>query len=165
MPLTIAEIPALGGTLALCPMPGRDGRYRTDLATLRDWQPALVLTLTSRLELAVKGASTLPADLAAAGIDWRHLPVPDFGTPGAHSAALWPDTSDHARTLLTRGGKVLVHCMGGCGRSGMAVLRLLTDAGEDPDTALARLRVARPCAVETKAQFRWAAPHHAHSSW
>lgn len=156
MTLEIAEIPALGGTLALCPMPGRAGDYAGDLETLLAWQPALVLTMTSKLELATKGAGTLPADLAAAGIAWAHLPVPDFGTPKREAAALWPGTSVRARAILAGGNRVLAHCMGGCGRSGMAVLRLLTDAGEDPDAALTRLRAARPCAVETKAQFRWA---------
>ncbi|WP_240335464.1 phosphatase domain-containing putative toxin [Pseudotabrizicola algicola] len=156
MTLEIAEIPALGGTLALCPMPGRQGDYAGDLATLLAWRPALVLTMTSRLELASKGAGSMPADLAAAGVAWRHLPVPDFGTPRADTAALWPQISSEARALLADGGRVLAHCMGGCGRSGMAVLRLLVDGGEDPETALPRLRAARRCAVETKAQQRWA---------
>ncbi len=38
----------------------------------------------------------------------------------------------------------------------MAVLRLMVEAGEDPDAALARLRAVRPCAVETGAQLTWA---------
>ena len=158
MPLEIAEIPALGGTLALCAMPGRTGDYASDLADLLAWRPDLVLTMTSKLELATKGAATLPHDLVRENIAWAHLPVPDFGTPKPDTAALWPQTSAQARALLDRGGKVLAHCMGGCGRSGMAVLRLLTDGGEDPTAALDRLRAARPCAVETKAQLRWASP-------
>ena len=51
---------------------------------------------------------------------------------------------------------MLVHCRGGCGRSGMAVLRLMVEAGEAPEEALARLRAVRPCAVETEAQMDWA---------
>jgi hypothetical protein len=46
--------------------------------------------------------------------------------------------------------------MGGCGRSGTALLRLMVESGEDPIPALTRLRAARPCAVETPAQFAWA---------
>jgi protein-tyrosine phosphatase len=156
MTLEIAEIPALGGTLALCPMPGRTGNYAADLAAITAWQPALVLTMTSGLELASKGAGTLPADMTGAGILWSHLPVPDFGTPKPETATLWPAASSQARAILGNGGKVLVHCMGGCGRSGMAVLRLLAEGGEDPAEALVRLRAVRPCAVETKAQLRWA---------
>lgn len=156
MPLEIAEIPVLFGTLALCPMPGRGGDYPGDLAKIVAWHPDLVLTLTSKLELASKGAATLAADLAAQGIAWHHLPIPDFGTPKADTAALWPGTSAEARARLAGGGRVLVHCIGGCGRSGMIALRLLTEAGEHPDAALTRLRAARPCAIETKAQHRWA---------
>ncbi len=156
MTLHIAEIPAQGGTLGLCPMPGREGNYRSDLTTVLAWHPGLVLTLTSKLELASKGAATLPHDLATAGIAWAHLPIPDFGTPDTKTTALWPETSARARALLAQGGKVLVHCMGGCGRSGMVALRLMVEAGEDPDVALVRLRATRPCAVETKAQQRWA---------
>ena len=161
MTLEIAEFSALGGTLALCPMPGRSGDYTADLAVLLAWHPALVLTMTSEPELASKGAVGLPADLATARIAWTHLPVPDFGTPKPETAALWPEASARARAILCAGGKVLVHCMGGCGRSGMAALRLMVDAGEDPDTALALLRAARPCAVETKAQLSWASARQA----
>ena len=50
----------------------------------------------------------------------------------------------------------MIHCFGGCGRSGMAALRLMVEAGEDADEALERLRAVRPCAVETDAQLRWA---------
>jgi hypothetical protein len=38
----------------------------------------------------------------------------------------------------------------------MAVLRLMIEAGEEPQSALARLRKVRPCAVETEAQMQWA---------
>jgi hypothetical protein len=39
----------------------------------------------------------------------------------------------------------------------MAILRLLVEMGEQPEEALQRLRAVRPCAVETDAQFDWAA--------
>lgn len=157
MALTIASLPAGGGDLALCPMPGRGGAYGADLRDLLAWGPALVLTLATAEELAAKGAAELPADLAAHGIRWRHLPVADFGLPDAAAAAAWPEVAAEARAALAGGGRVLVHCLGGCGRSGMAVLRLLVEAGEAPHPALARLRAVRPCAVETEAQFLWAA--------
>jgi protein-tyrosine phosphatase len=156
MPLSIATLPLGGGTLAICPMPGREGRYAADLADLRAFGPALVISMTPAEELAARGAGTLPDDLAQAGIAWRHLPVADFGVPGAETAALWPEAAAVARGVLAAGGRVLVHCMGGCGRSGMAALRLMVEVGEAPDAALARLRASRPCAVETEGQFDWA---------
>src|SRR5690606_33735699 len=57
---------------------------------------------------------------------------------------------------LEGGGRVLVHCLGGCGRSGMVALRLMIGAGETPEVALRHLRGVRPCAVETEAQLAWA---------
>lgn len=156
MTFTIADLPLGAGRLGICPMPGGDGRYDLDLATLIRWQPGLVLTMTGADELRAGGAERLPADLAGHGIAWHHLPVADYGVPGAQTMQLWPAAAQQATNLVARGGRVLVHCRGGCGRSGMAVLRLMVMAGEDPQLALARLRAVRPCAVETEAQRRWA---------
>lgn len=145
-----------GGTLAISPMPGRTRHYGTDWQRLLDWSPDLVITMTPTHELSRKGAASLGPDLAAVGIAWRQVPVTDFGTPAPDVAALWPATARQALTVLGQGGRVLVHCYGGCGRSGMAVLRLMIAAGENPDAALIRLRLIRPCAVETPDQLRWA---------
>lgn len=155
--LAIAELSAGGGRLGICPMPGRGGDYAGDLAALLDWAPTLVLTMTETAELARAGAGKLPEHLTRAGIDWRHLPIPDFNAPPATTAARWLAASRAARDALAHGYGVLVHCHGGCGRSGMAVLRLMVELGESPEAALVRLRAVRPCAVETDAQFAWAA--------
>lgn len=152
-----------GGRLALSPMPGRGGAYAADLADLAALAPALVLTMTTEAELAAKGAATLGADLAARGIGWLHLPIADYGVPSGDTLAEWPAAAARVRAVLAAGGTVLAHCMGGCGRSGMAVLRLMVETGEDPGAALARLRAVRPCAVETEAQFDWAAAGQAGS--
>ena len=70
--------------------------------------------------------------------------------------AAWRALGANARRALAGGGRVLIHCRAGCGRSGMAALRLMIECGEAPDEALARLRAVRPCAVETGAQMAWA---------
>ena len=163
MALAIAELPVGGGVLAISPMPGRGGAYAADLATLRAFAPALVLTMTKLDELASRQAGSLPQDLDRAGIGWAHLPIADFGAPDGTTAALWSDAAAQALAILAAGGRVLVHCMGGCGRSGMAALRLMVEAGEDPAAALARLRKVRPCAVEAPEQFAWAAAGQAGS--
>ncbi len=154
---TIAELAAGGGRLGLCPMPGRGGDYAGDLAAVLSWRPALVLTLATGPELAAHGALRLSADLAGRGIAWHHLPVADFGADSPSLREGWADTSQAALGLLAAGRGVLAHCLGGCGRSGMAALRLMVEAGEAPEPALARLRAVRPCAVEIEAQFIWAA--------
>lgn len=152
----IHALPVGGGILALAPMPGRSGSYEDDLAHLHDWQPALVISLTTQAEMQTHGAERLGADIQGIGARWAHLPVRDFGVPDPAAAELWPETSTAARAALEGGGRVLAHCMGGCGRSGMALLRLMIESGEAPRKALARLRAVRPCAVETEAQMEWA---------
>lgn len=149
---SISELAAAGGLLGICPLPGRFRPYAVDLAAVLDWRPDAVLTLTTLPEMARHGAEGFGVDLPARGVAWHHLPVADFGTPSEDVATLWPDLV----TLLAGGGRVLAHCYGGCGRSGMALLRLMVEAGEPGPDALHRLRVARPCAVETQAQMDWA---------
>ncbi|EBA13204.1 protein-tyrosine phosphatase family protein [Roseobacter sp. CCS2] len=149
----IYRLPVGGGDLALSPMPGRTRHYYTDWLHLLDWCPDLVLSMTTQAELDRKGAGTFGLDLRNTGIDWMHLPVPDFGVPDDRD---WPHVRDQVLAVLQRKGRVLVHCFGGCGRSGMMVLRVMVAAGEAPDAALARLRAVRPCAVETDDQMRWA---------
>ncbi len=152
----VAELAAGGGWLGISPMPGRAGNYAGDLAVVLRWAPALVVTMATAGELAMRSGA-LPADLAAAGGTWRHLPVADFAAESAALKRDWAGVSAEARAVLARGGRVLFHCMGGCGRSGMAALRLMVELGEEPAAALRRLRVARPCAIETGEQYRWAA--------
>ena len=144
------------GSIAISPMPGSRGDLNADLATIINWSPALVLTMTTTAELRAAGAGDLPIRLHQAGIGWLHLPIADFGAPGGETAAFWPKASEKARSILSGGGRVLAHCRGGNGRSGMAALRLMVEMGEEPEQALEKLRAVRPGAVETQAQLRWA---------
>ncbi|MCB2130357.1 MAG: protein phosphatase [Rhodobacteraceae bacterium] len=153
----IAELALGGGRLALCPMPGRDGDYAGNLARIVAWGPALVLSMATGAEMAAHGAAGLGADLAALGIGWRHLPVPDYQADSPELRAGWASASRAAHDHLAAGRGVLAHCLGGCGRSGMAVMRLMVEAGEDPGKAKARLRRVRGCAVEKDPQHDWAA--------
>ncbi|CUH82837.1 phosphatase domain-containing protein [Thalassovita mediterranea] len=145
-----------GGILALCPLPGRGGAYAADLAHLKEWKPSMLISLVTEVEFLAEGATTLGADISDAGSRWAHLPITDYGVPDEAFIEQWPEVRDAALAALRGGGRVLVHCMGGCGRSGMVMLRLMIEAGEAPDQALARLRQARPCAIETEAQMHWA---------
>ncbi|MEP2533737.1 protein phosphatase [Shimia sp.] len=154
--MVIAEIKAGGGVLGICPAPGRQGDYAGDLGIVTGWAPVLVLSMTEPQELVELGAEEFAGDLARNGIGLEALPIKDFGVPGDAVLARWPEVSKGVRAALATGGRALVHCRGGCGRSGMAVLRLMIEMGEAPEAALARLRAARPCAVETDAQKTWA---------
>ena len=151
MRLTIAELNVGEGVLGVSPCPGRAGFYEADLAAIQHWQPSLLVSFITTEDLE-RTAASLGADLSQSGIQWAHLPTADYDTPSAG----WAEISALAHGELAKGHNVLLHCMGGCGRSGTAALRLMIEAGEAPEPALNRLRQARPCAVETPEQFLWA---------
>ena len=152
----IYAVPVERGILGIAPMPGVDGHYDQDLAHLKDWKPAMVVSMTEPAELEAAGVTTLATDLQHSGTRWFSFPVPDYGIGDALQEVEWDTIRDTALSALRGGGRVLIHCKGGCGRSGMAALRLMVAAGESQKAALKRLRAVRPCAVETRAQQRWA---------
>lgn len=154
--LTVHALNVGSGILALCPLPGAGGDYAGDMDHLHDWQPGLVISMTTEVEHVAAGAVGLGQKFQSMGCRWVHLPTPDFGTLAPDMLESWSEVSSMARQTLAGGGRVLVHCKGGCGRSGMVVLRLMIEAGEMPARALKRLRSVRPCAVETDAQMAWA---------
>jgi protein-tyrosine phosphatase len=152
----IFQLSAGRGLLALSQMPGRTGNLTADVAAIESWGADLVISMTPVDELREKGADDLPSLLEAKCIKWLSLPIVDFGAPDDEMTLVWDAIAPFVRQILTSGGRVLVHCHGGCGRSGMAVLKILTSFDEDPQTALARIRAVRPCAIETDEQLVWA---------
>lgn len=152
----IFALPVARGILGIAPMPGRDGHYAEDLAHMKDWKPALVISMATEVEMVSSGAGALGQDLLYSGARWHHIPVADYGVPNADQKAAWRAAAEPAAKALQGGGRVLIHCMGGCGRSGMAALKLMVACGEKPGPALERLRAVRPCAVETEGQYEWA---------
>ncbi len=156
----IYSVDAGKGLLALAPCPGQVTDYELDLEQIRAWRPSFVISMTPLAELENLGASKFMADVPTLGARWLHFPIEDFGAPDLAQTQAWQDISDKARRALAGGGRVLVHCRGGCGRSGMVVLRLLVEMGEPVGDALTRLRFVRHCAVETDAQFDWAVAGH-----
>lgn len=109
--------------------------------------------------LPVEEARTLGLDLgalaracAARGIAWAHAPLADFAAPDAAFETVWAPLSPELRASVGRGRGVAFHCRAGLGRSGTLAARLLVELGFAPTEAIARVRHARPGAIETTAQ-------------
>lgn len=140
-----------GGRIGICRLPGLFGNLGSDVRAIVEWKPRIVVSMTERSEMDRCGSGKLGAELAEAAIDWFHLPIGDYEAPSDSSAMAWPDLAARLHRVLREGGAVLLHRRGGQGRSGMIALRLLVERGERAKFALARLRSARPGAVETDA--------------
>jgi protein-tyrosine phosphatase len=142
------------GQLGLTICPGRRDRGRDlqrDLHTLVD---AGVVTLVSLLpdhELEWAGVIDLPTAAEARGLRVIRQPMPDQGVGSEREVT---DTVTQIRASLDAGEKVVVHCMGGLGRSGLVCAAVLVSAGAPAAAAVAHVRAARgPRAVETAGQY------------
>lgn len=167
-PLQIAAIDAgLGrGTIGVTLAPGKSDRFAIggpwardldkDLDTIFTWGARTIVTLLEQHELGHLAITRLGEEVQRRGMEWLHLPIPDVSTPGPEFEAKWPAISKHLRSRLDAGENILIHCRGGVGRSGLVAARLLVEFGVDAETAIARVRAARPGAIETWEQEQWA---------
>ncbi|MCL3880999.1 protein phosphatase [Marivita sp. GX14005] len=154
--MIVYALPVDRGILGLSRIPGLEGDFRGDVEHLKEWKPAMVLSLVTDVELVAAGAAELGRLLVEAGTRWEQPPIGDGAGANEAFDAIWPRISENARRALVGGGRVLLHSRRGCGRSGMVALRLMIELGEAPDEALSRLRGVRPCAIETAEQMQWA---------
>jgi len=83
------------------------------------------------------------------GVETYYAPTPDF-----HPVDLFElyRISEWIDNKLSRGWRVLIHCMGGIGRSGLVAASYLVYSGWDPVNALTHVRSIRPGALESLGQ-------------
>ncbi len=141
------------GRVALTLLPGRRDHGRSiaqDLAVIEGQGVGRILCLVSRQELELYGVGDLLNVYREHGIAVRHMPIPDqkaSGIKDMQEAIAWMETG------LSAGEGVLIHCVGGLGRSGMAAAALLKSRGMAAEEAMAEVRRARsPNAIETAEQ-------------
>jgi atypical dual specificity phosphatase len=80
-----------------------------------------------------------------------HLAVPDMAAPAPDQLELGVSTIEAA---LTDGGKVVVHCAVGLGRTGTLLACVYVKRGLSVDDAIAHVRRLRPGSVESEAQVQ-----------
>lgn len=166
--IRIAELPAgtLSGLVGVTFAPGKQqadaltGRHdralAADLDAVAAWGAAAVVTLMEADELDRYCIAEIGAEIRARFMEWHHLPVRDVDVPDAAFETSWPHHSARLRSLVTAGNRILIHCRGGLGRSGMVAARLLVEMGTAPAEAIAAVHRARdPRAIETRAQVDW----------
>ena len=136
------------GQLAIMALPRDAG----ELAAAAAFGPALLVTLMTSEEARDKDLADDLAALADLAPDWHQAPIADYAVPDPAFEAGWPALAATVHRLLAAGERVLIHCHGGRGRSGLVAARLLIDRGMDAPAALATVRRARPGAVETLGQ-------------
>src|SRR5437773_9251498 len=118
-----------GGCIGLTPCPGsarfpsaRESWQRdlgADFDVIVEWGASAVVSLVQAAELKSPALHDLGAHARRRAMEWYHLPIRDAATPDSEFEARWVEADARLRALLYEGRNVLVHCMGGLGRSGM----------------------------------------------
>ena len=127
-----------------------------DLQVIRDWGATMVVTLIEDHEFQMLSVQTLERDVRALGMDWLHLPIIDVNIPDHRFEDAWVLEGPNLHKRLDCGERILIHCRGGLGRTGLVAARILVERGCDPLIAIRRIRAVRPHAIETSAQERYA---------
>ena len=148
-PFEVFEISVGPAILGMSPLPGLTGDFLADVEKIFNWNPTTIVSLTPKKEMEDLGASDFVSMMAKERIPWVHFPIKDFSIVDQQQEVLWEKISKNISLQINNGNRILVHCRGGCGRTGMIVLRIMIEFGEDPDKALDRLRRVRPCAIES----------------
>lgn len=143
------------GRVALSSCPGRSevsGDVEEDIAWILSVGIGTVVSLVSDAEMAMYGVLGLRSALRMAGLRSVQYVIEDKQAPSDMNATLLL-----CRSLLRslgEGENILLHCIGGWGRSGTIAACLLAHQGYDAETAVALVRQARsPYCVETNRQF------------
>jgi protein-tyrosine phosphatase len=133
------------GQLAICPEPVNDYAF----TKVEAWNADIVVTMITVEEFA---RADFTARITRSAKQWMQAAVKDFNVPESDLS----EVLEYLGSVLKADGRVLIHCKGGQGRSGMLAMRLLVEQGEPAVDALARIRKVRPNAVETIQQEQWA---------
>ncbi len=130
-----------GHPVAVCSMP-----RATEIPTLAsEFDAALVLAEEDEL----RGNYDL-SEWGRHGVEYLHHPIPDFSSPDLlelHGLARW------VASRVSQGKRVLIHCLGGSGRSGTVAAAYLIASGMVFEDAVEAARSARVGAIETNSQM------------
>lgn len=157
--LRTLPLPAgIPGALYLSGMPGRYGVFEAERDRIIDEGIDTVLCLTP-LEEVERRSPAYAVAIKGKTLPWRQwiFPIPDFDAPDDREAFLSQirTAADHLR----QGGKLLIHCTAGIGRTGLAATCLLMALGVNRQAALETVRAAgsRPEAPEQQVLIEWVA--------
>lgn len=141
--------------IALTLLPGRKDMKRIlseDIEVIKAANISNVLTLVTNDELYKLGVPNLIFHFEQVGITCLHVPIKDQGIPSSQEIEFLCNWMEEK---LNKGEKILVHCVGGLGRTGtVAALFLKIKNKFTPEQAIKIVRESRsPRAIESKEQI------------
>ncbi|MCE9500551.1 MAG: isochorismatase family protein [Leptospira sp.] len=146
--------PDFPGKIGITILPGRKDRNRNmteDINTIRENNISEVICLLTENEFTQYGVENLREDYKINGINANYFPIKDQGVP---TKELMQKIVATIAKVTAEKRNILIHCVGGLGRSGMAAACfLISKMALRPPDAIAMVRETRSeRAIETKEQ-------------
>ncbi len=145
------------GRIGITILPGRKDKKRSlqeDISAILEQKITHVLCLATYDELVLYGVPELKQAYETAGLVTHFFPIMD---QRAASVELTEQLLNWLQQALQQNANILIHCVGGLGRSGMisaAYLKRIQNMSSD--AAIAAVRDTRSIrAIETKEQLRF----------
>lgn len=169
-PIRFDAVPASAGQIGMIFCPGKkqqgaiSGNWNRDLAidleAIHHWGATVVVSLLEWFEMEELGVPDLGAHVSQHNMVWMHLPIVDMSVPNSGFESTWRIAGLVLRERLRRGEKILLHCVGGLGRTGMIAARLLCELGSTPKDAIHNVRLARRGTIQSGAQEAYVFQHY-----
>ena len=166
-PLRIDWLPVEGdkGCIGMTLCPGKyqpvaqtgswDRQLDLDIEVLKENSTSTLISLVTQEDMELLRVTQLPEGLEASGIEWIHLPLPDMSIPTRKWLRRSVDIFTKLQTSITKGERVVVHCMGGLSRAGTFVSIYLHLRGYTMAAAIEKVRTERSahCINEEQEKF------------
>ncbi len=145
-----------GAALILTPCPGTKGEdLKTSLERLKVQGAEAIVTALQNSEMEQAAVTELPVIAEQLGLKWYHQPIEDDHAPDEEFAECWKITGPKVHKVLQSGGKVVLHCMGGAGRTGLLAAHILLELGWKADTIKSEVQALRPGAFTKPVQIEY----------
>tara|TARA_B100000686_G_scaffold319592_1_gene370473 strand:- start:141 stop:671 length:531 start_codon:yes stop_codon:yes gene_type:complete len=149
------------GKIILTCFPGRNGEkisfdeniFLEELQNFSSQNSSTVVTLVEDKEIEkLCDKKFFVRKIYSHNLKWIHMPIVDLKTPDHNFMDKWQTTKVLLKNDLIEGKNIVLHCMGGKGRSGTIAAILLIEFGEKHKEAVEIVRKKRKGAIETKEQ-------------
>ncbi|UJF17149.1 cyclin-dependent kinase inhibitor 3 family protein [Vibrio sp. SS-MA-C1-2] len=144
------------GGLILTPCPGtKDVALIESLQQLKEQGASIVITAINQQEMAKHQVETLGKEVKALGMQWIHLPIEDDCAPDEQFLTQWLAVKDQVKADLAQGNQVVLHCLGGSGRTGLLAAHILLDHGWQLQNIIEQVQARRPGAFTKPVQLEY----------
>ncbi|MDD3258676.1 MAG: ADP-ribosylglycohydrolase family protein [Smithellaceae bacterium] len=166
-PLRIDEVKVPNGAgiigMTLCPgkkiNSAQSGPWNRDLdmdlKAIQAWGARALVNLMEEHEYELLRVPDYVEKVNSFPMEFYHLPITDVHPPDQRFFDLWKSAGPKLRQILLDGGKILIHCRGGLGRTGTVAAQLLVELGMPHEKAIQAVRDARPDTIETRDQEKY----------